>query len=155
MSESGIQVIWQTGKFYIEEVRKAYEPFKNANILVTDFVTRMDYAYAVADVVISRAGASSISELCLLGKPTILVPSPNVAEDHQTKNAMALVKKDAAVMITDATAREQLIPVTLNLIADDAKCHQLTENILKLAENNASGRIVNEILKLLNDKRGV
>jgi UDP-N-acetylglucosamine--N-acetylmuramyl-(pentapeptide) pyrophosphoryl-undecaprenol N-acetylglucosamine transferase len=155
LSESGIQVIWQTGKFYIEEVRKAYEPFKNANILVTDFVTRMDYAYAVADVVISRAGASSISELCLLGKPTILVPSPNVAEDHQTKNAMALVKKDAAVMITDATAREQLIPVTLNLIADDAKCHQLTENILKLAENNASGRIVNEILKLLNDKRGV
>jgi len=151
--ESGIQVIWQTGKFYIEDVRKAFEPFQTSDIIVTDFVTRMDYAYAVADVVISRAGASSISELCLLAKPVVLVPSPNVAEDHQTKNAMALVKKDAAIMITDASAREQLIPETLGLIQDDEKCRNLAVNIKKLAENNASGRIVNEILKLLNEKQ--
>jgi UDP-N-acetylglucosamine--N-acetylmuramyl-(pentapeptide) pyrophosphoryl-undecaprenol N-acetylglucosamine transferase len=151
LADSGFQVIWQTGKFYIEEARKAFEPYAASKILVTDFVARMDYAYAIADVVISRAGASSISELCLLGKPVILIPSPNVAEDHQTKNAQALVKKDAAIMITDANAPEMLIPEALELIKNEKQCAVLGTNILKLAENNAAGRIVNEILKLLNE----
>ena len=151
LADAGIQVIWQTGKFYIDDARKAFEPFADSKILVTDFVSRMDYAYSIADVVISRAGASSISELCLLGKPVILVPSPNVAEDHQTKNAQALVKKDAALMITDASAQELLIPEALKLIHNEQRCADLSNNILKLAENNAAGRIVNEILKLLNE----
>ncbi|MBO7255300.1 MAG: undecaprenyldiphospho-muramoylpentapeptide beta-N-acetylglucosaminyltransferase, partial [Paludibacteraceae bacterium] len=98
LAESGVQVIWQTGKFYIDDCKKEAEKIANPNLIVTDFVSRMDLAYAVADLVISRAGASSISELCLLGKPSILVPSPNVAEDHQTHNAMALVRKNAAVL---------------------------------------------------------
>lgn len=146
---SGIQVIWQTGKFYIEDARKAFAPFANDHIIVTDFVSRMDYAYAIADLVISRAGASSISELCLLSRSVILVPSPNVAEDHQTKNAMALVKKDAAVMITDRDAKEQMIPEALSLIQNEKKLMELSKNISTLAEQNSADRIAEEISKLL------
>lgn len=149
LSKADVQVIWQTGKFYIEAARIAAEPFASPRLLVTDFVSRMDLAYSIADLVVSRAGASSISELCLLAKPAILVPSPNVAEDHQTQNALALVKCDAAVMIKDVDAKEQLVDRTLRLINDLDALKSLSENILKLAEKDSADRIVDEILKLV------
>ena len=148
LSESNIQIIWQTGKFYIEEARKAAEPFASPNLLVTDFVSRMDFAYSIADLVISRAGASSISELCLLGKPVVLVPSPNVAEDHQTQNALALARKDAAVMIKDVDAKEQLIEKALELLADEKVLEKLSNNVRKLAQENSADRIAAEVIKL-------
>ncbi len=151
LSKAGIQIIWQTGKFYIDDARKAAENYASKIFLVTDFVSRMDYAYSIADLVISRAGASSISELCLLAKPTILVPSPNVAEDHQTQNALALVKKDAAIMVKDVEANGQLIKTALELIQNDAKLKKLAANILKLAEQNSAKRIVDEIEKTINN----
>lgn len=144
-----IQVIWQTGKFYIENARKAAEPFAASRLLVTDFVSRMDLAYSIADLVVSRAGASSISELCLLAKPVILVPSPNVAEDHQTQNALALVKRDAAVMIKDAVAMEQLVDKSIELIHNDAELSKMSKNILKLAEKDSADRIAEEVMKLI------
>ncbi|HPW89825.1 MAG TPA: undecaprenyldiphospho-muramoylpentapeptide beta-N-acetylglucosaminyltransferase [Paludibacteraceae bacterium] len=150
LSESGIQVIWQTGKGYIDEAKKAAEPFKSPNLIVTDFIGRMDLAYAIADLVISRAGASSISELCLLGKAAILIPSPNVAEDHQTHNAMALVNKEAAVLVKDSDAEKELINKALQLILDDKKLVQLSKNSLKLAEKDSALRIAKEVIKLAN-----
>jgi UDP-N-acetylglucosamine--N-acetylmuramyl-(pentapeptide) pyrophosphoryl-undecaprenol N-acetylglucosamine transferase len=149
LSKSGIQVIWQTGKFYIEDARKAAEPFASPALLVTDFVSRMDLAYSIADLVVSRAGASSISELCLLAKPVILVPSPNVAEDHQTKNALALVHKDAAVMIRDTDAREQLVAKAIELVKNETELKKLSENILKLAQKDSADRIADEVAKLI------
>lgn len=149
LSKADVQVIWQTGKFYIDDARKAAEAYKSTNLLVTDFVSRMDLAYSIADLVVSRAGASSISELCLLGKPTILVPSPNVAEDHQTQNALALVRKDAAVMVFDKDAREQLVVKALELIADTNKLALLSANIFLLAEKDSADRIVDEIFNLI------
>jgi len=150
LAKTDVQVIWQTGKFYIEEARKAAKPFESPNLLVTDFVSRMDLAYSIADLVISRAGASSISELCLLAKPVILVPSPNVAEDHQTQNALALVRNNAAVMIRDVEARDQLISKALDLINNEEELKRLSENILKMAEKDSADRIATEILKLIN-----
>lgn len=147
LAQSGIQVIWQAGKIYIDDLRKTAAPLLNENIILTDFVSRMDYAYAIADLVISRAGASSISELCLLGKPSILVPSPNVAEDHQTHNAMALVDKDAAVMIRDAEAKERLVPEALKLITEEKQLAALSANCLQLAQKDSAARIADEILK--------
>ncbi len=144
-----VQVIWQTGKFYIKDARKATECHTTSGLLVTDFVSRMDLAYSIADLVVSRAGASSISELCLLAKPVILVPSPNVAEDHQTQNALALVRKDAAVMIKDVDAKEQLVDKALELINNETELKKLSNNILKLAEKDSADRIANEILKLI------
>ncbi len=152
LNKSEIQVIWQTGKYYFEDAKQAVSAFDNSNLLVTDLVSRMDYAYSIADLVISRAGASSISELCLLAKPTILVPSPNVAEDHQTQNALALVKKDAAVLIKDIEARELLIPNALELISNNELLENLGRNIFKLAEKNSADRIVDEIDKLIRNK---
>lgn len=149
LSNADVQVIWQTGKLYIDDARKAAEAYKSSRLLVTDFVSRMDLAYSIADLVVSRAGASSISELCLLGKPTILVPSPNVAEDHQTQNALALVRKDAAIMVYDKDAREQLVVKALELIADSKKLELLSANILLLAEKDSADRIVNEIFNLI------
>ncbi len=149
LSKADIQVIWQTGKFYIENARKAAEPFASPRLLVTDFVSRVDLAYSIADLVISRAGASSISELCLLAKPVILVPSPNVAEDHQTQNALALVKKEAAVMVKDVDAKEQLVIRALELINDTKALKKLGENILKMAEKDSADRIAEEILNLI------
>ncbi|MBN2766236.1 MAG: undecaprenyldiphospho-muramoylpentapeptide beta-N-acetylglucosaminyltransferase [Paludibacteraceae bacterium] len=145
LCEANIQVIWQAGKFYIDEAKKASIPYKCKELLVTDFVSRMDYAYAIADLVISRAGASSISELCLLAKPSILVPSPNVSEDHQTQNALALVKHDAAIMIKDVEAQFNLIPKALELIKNDKELDNLSKNILKLADKNSDERIVEVI----------
>ncbi|HEY5590878.1 MAG TPA: UDP-N-acetylglucosamine--N-acetylmuramyl-(pentapeptide) pyrophosphoryl-undecaprenol N-acetylglucosamine transferase, partial [Paludibacter sp.] len=150
LKKSDIQVIWQTGKFYIEDARKATEHFATPDLLVTDFVSRMDLAYSIADLVISRAGASSISELCLLAKPVILVPSPNVAEDHQTQNALALVRKDAAVMIRDVDARAQLIIKALELVNDEKELNKLSANILKLAEKDSADRIAEEVMKLIH-----
>jgi UDP-N-acetylglucosamine--N-acetylmuramyl-(pentapeptide) pyrophosphoryl-undecaprenol N-acetylglucosamine transferase len=148
LSESGIQVIWQTGKNYFANCKKALEKVPHDNIICTDFVSQMPLAYALADLVISRAGASSISELCLLGKPSILVPSPNVAEDHQTHNAMALVNKNAAVLVKDKDAQSELISAALQLITDDQRLKNLHTNILTLALPDSARIIAAEVMKL-------
>ena len=149
LTKEGVKVVWQTGKSYYERCQAAWEAAGSpANIEVHDFLSDMPDQYANADLVISRAGASSISELCLLGKPAILVPSPNVAEDHQTHNAMALVNKDAAVIVRDADAAEQLIPTALALIQDDKRLATLHTNILKLAQRDSAKRIAEEVIKL-------
>lgn len=146
--DSNVQVIWQTGKNYLADCKKALEALPHNNIICTDFVSQMPLAYALADLVISRAGASSISELCLLGKPSILVPSPNVAEDHQTHNAMALVKKDAAVLVKDSDAKDALIATALPLIKDNKQLESLHKNILKLALPDSAKHIAQEVMKL-------
>lgn len=148
LADAGIQIIWQTGKYYFEQAKEASKAIDNPNLLVTDFVSRMDYAYSIADLVISRAGASSISELCLLGKPAILVPSPNVAEDHQTHNAMALVNESAAELVKDVEAPQKLISEALHLIKNNDKLSMLSQNILKLAEKDSAERIADEIIKI-------
>ncbi len=146
---SEIRVVWQTGKVYYERCKAAWEAAGcPANIECLDFLTDMPDRYAQADLVISRAGASSISEICLLGKPAILVPSPNVAEDHQTHNAMALVNKDAAVLVKDCEAVEKLIPTALELIQDDARLERLHTNVLTLAQRDSAKRIAEEVMKL-------
>ena len=156
--ESGIQVIWQTGKNYYADCQKALSnlqsPIANtpSPIICTDFVSQMPLAYALADLVISRAGASSISELCLLGKPSILVPSPNVAEDHQTHNAMALVKKQAAVLVKDNNAHSELIATALQLIADDQQLQELHTHILTLALPDSARMIAAEVMQLAQKK---
>ena len=146
--DSNVQVIWQTGKNYLADCKKALEALPHNNIICTDFVSQMPLAYALADLVISRAGASSISELCLLGKPSILVPSPNVAEDHQTHNAMALVKKDAGVLVKDIDAKDQMVATALSLIHDTARLEALRTNILTLALPDSAKRIAEEVMKL-------
>jgi len=152
IAKTDVQIIWQTGKFYIESARESAKSYENNKMLVTDFVSRMDYAYAIADLVISRAGASSISELCLLAKPVILVPSPNVAEDHQTQNALALVNKNAAIMIRDVNAVKDLIPKALELIQNDAELENLSKNIILLAQKNSADRIADEVFKITGKK---
>ena len=154
LAKSDIHVVWQTGKVYYESCQAAWEAAgKPANIECLDFLSDMPDRYANADLVISRAGASSISELCLLGKPAILVPSPNVAEDHQTHNAMALVNKDAAVLVRDAEAAEKLIPTALELIQDEAKLKTLHTNVLKLAQTDSAKRIAEEVIKLAKKQK--
>ena len=149
LKDAGIHVVWQTGKIYYEKCKAAWEAAGSPkNIECLDFLSDMPDRYAQADLVISRAGASSISELCLLGKPAILVPSPNVAEDHQTHNAMALVNKDAAVLVRDADAAEQLIQTALQLIQDEKRLEQLHTNVLKLAQADSAKRIAEEVIKL-------
>ena len=146
--ESGVQVIWQTGKNYYADCKAALDLLPHPNIICTDFVSQMPLAYALADLVISRAGASSISELCLLGKASILVPSPNVAEDHQTHNAMALVRKDAAVLVKDVDAHDALIDTALTLIQDQSRLAALQRNILTLALPDSARIIAAEVMKL-------
>ena len=152
--DSDIQVIWQTGKNYFADCQTALEEYnskfkiQNSKFICTDFVSQMPLAYALADLVISRAGASSISELCLLGKPSILVPSPNVAEDHQTHNAMALVRKDAAVLVKDIDAKDALITSALALIHDETQLENLKKNILTLALPDSARLIADEVMKL-------
>lgn len=145
---SGHQVLWQCGKLYHDKLEQELKDRNLKNVKMVQFITRMDLAYAIADVVISRAGAISVSELCLVKKPTILVPSPNVAEDHQTKNAMALVEKDAAILIKDLDAKQQLIPEVLSLMNKTDRCQTLIENISKLGKPNATSDIVNELEKI-------
>ena len=149
LTKSGIHVVWQTGKGYYEKCKAAWEAAgKPSNIECLDFLSDMPDRYAQADLVISRAGASSISELCLLGKPSILVPSPNVAEDHQTHNALALVNKEAAVLVKDIEAAEKLIPTALELIQDNKRLEALHTNVLKLAQTDSAKRIAEEVMKL-------
>lgn len=143
------QVIWQCGKIYKEEIDRFLACHKASNVFCTDFIKRMDLAYAASDIVVSRAGAGTISELCCAGKATIFVPSPMVAEDHQTHNAMALVKKDAAVMVRDSEARDKLMEAVENLVSDGAKIASLERNIIGLARADAAERIADEVIKLI------
>ena len=147
--QSGVQFIWQTGKFYINEAKEKVGQAENYPMLhSTDFITDMAAAYSAADLVISRAGAGSISEFCLLGKPVILVPSPNVAEDHQTKNALALVAKDAALYIKDAEASEKLLKTAIETVQQPETLKKLSTNIAKLAFKDSANTIAEEVWKL-------
>ncbi len=150
--EAKIQVIWQTGKGYFETYRSKLDAFDLRIIRVQDFVREMDLAYAAADVVISRSGALSVSEICIAKKPVILVPSPNVAEDHQTKNAQALADRDAAVVITDREASNTLVDEALRLLFDEARAKRLSDSIALLAKPLATESIVSEIRKIVERK---
>ncbi len=155
IAKSPIQLIWQTGENYFHKIQERLASSgKPKNIYVTDFVSRMDQAYNVADIVVSRAGASSISEVCLLGKPCVLVPSPNVAEDHQTRNAMALVKNDAAIMVKDADAINQLIPTIFRLVANKERLKLMGNNAKKMAYKDSSIVIAKEVIKLAKGDKG-
>ncbi len=152
IAASDVFFIWQTGKNYFEDSKKAVEKAKAGNIKVYDFISRMDLAYKAADIVISRAGAGTISELSILGKAAILVPSPNVAEDHQTKNALALVNLNAAVSVKDSEAGEKLIDTALNLVKNENEIKRLSENIYKERMPDSDVLIAEEILKLIKTK---
>ncbi len=148
-----VQVIWQTGKIYDQQCREALDASGVKNVSQMPFISNMDMAYRAADLVVSRAGASSISELQLLGKPAILVPSPNVAEDHQTKNALALADRDAAIMVRDADAASQLVETMLKTVCDDARIAALGDNVSKMALRDAAERIVDEVDKIIGNNR--
>jgi UDP-N-acetylglucosamine--N-acetylmuramyl-(pentapeptide) pyrophosphoryl-undecaprenol N-acetylglucosamine transferase len=148
LKESDVQFIWQTGKYYYEDITRQLKGRELKNVHVCDFISSMDAAYAAADLVISRAGAGSISEFCLLGKAVILVPSPNVSEDHQTKNALALVNKEAALYVKDAEAATALIPLALATVGDEARLAALSKNILTLAFHNSAEVIADEVIAL-------
>lgn len=153
--QNKVQFIWQTGKYYSEEFQAELKRRGcPQNLVVMDFISDMRQAFAAADLVISRAGAGSISEFCLLGKPAILVPSPNVAEDHQTKNALSLVQKDAALYVTDADARRSLLPLAINTVSDHSRLEVLSFNIKKLARPNAASDIADEVIKLAEAYQG-
>lgn len=147
--DSEVQLIWQTGKVYYESVKARIANKDLRKIRLYDFLKEMDLAFAAASVVVSRAGALSISELCVAKKPAVLVPSPNVAEDHQTKNALALVHENAAIMVPDQRAMEKLIEEAMRLLYDEKRCRELSENIGRLAKPLAAEEIVNEIEKLI------
>ena len=147
-----VQVIWQTGKIYDQQCSEALRVSNVKNVVQMPFISNMDMAYRAADLVVSRAGASSISELQLLGKAAILVPSPNVAEDHQTKNAMALVNRNATIMVTDADAGAQLVDTMLATVADEVKTAELGNNVLQMALRDAAERIVDEVEKIIERK---
>jgi UDP-N-acetylglucosamine--N-acetylmuramyl-(pentapeptide) pyrophosphoryl-undecaprenol N-acetylglucosamine transferase len=148
LRDSDCQWLWQTGKYYHEKVKALVSRAFSGNISVNDFINRMDYAYAAADIIVTRAGAGTISELCLVGKPVILIPSPNVAEDHQTKNAEALSTKDAAMLIPDKQAIKVLVDESIKLIADKERRVRYSRNIIKMADRDADIRIAEEVLKL-------
>ena len=148
VKDADVQFIWQTGKYYRAEIAKRLEGQNIPNLVVTDFITDMGAAYKAADLVISRAGASSISEFCLIGKPVILVPSPNVAEDHQTKNALALANRDAAIYVKDAEAPATLLELAVKTVNDEKKLQSLSENVLKLALPDSADIIAKEVIKL-------
>ncbi|SFG92603.1 undecaprenyldiphospho-muramoylpentapeptide beta-N-acetylglucosaminyltransferase [Pedobacter insulae] len=149
--DEDVQVIWQTGKFYYKGITERLGVNFHPSVRILEFLNRMDLAYAAADLIISRAGAGTIAELCLIKKPVILVPSPNVAEDHQTKNAMALVKNDAAVLINDRIAEDTLVLEALKLLKETARCKTLSENIGKMALKDADIMIAEEVLKLVKN----
>lgn len=144
-----VQLIWQTGKYYYKQVIEQVGGRPHRNIVVLEFLNRMDYAYAAADVIISRAGAGTIAELCVVRKPVILVPSPNVAEDHQTKNALALVENNAAILVADSVAVPELASIALSLINNQEKSAELSENIGKLALPMADEVIAREVVRLV------
>jgi UDP-N-acetylglucosamine--N-acetylmuramyl-(pentapeptide) pyrophosphoryl-undecaprenol N-acetylglucosamine transferase len=150
--EAGVQVIWQTGKYYYGQMEQAVSLPIRKTVKIYDFVMRMDYAYALADVVVSRAGASSISEIALLGKPAILVPSPNVAEDHQTKNAMALVSKNAAVLVKDSETF-RIADEAIALVMDQERLLTMTKNVSMLSKPNASDDIAKLVVDLASKNK--
>jgi UDP-N-acetylglucosamine--N-acetylmuramyl-(pentapeptide) pyrophosphoryl-undecaprenol N-acetylglucosamine transferase len=158
-----VQFIWQVGKIYIDQVKEALRAYSGElvcnshivtmpNLYVNDFIKHMEYAYGIADLVVSRAGAGSISEFCLLGKPVILVPSPNVAEDHQTQNALALVRRDAALYVKDVEAKEQLVELAIETVKDNDKLQALNKNILEMALPDSAEIIAKEVLRLADEK---
>ena len=158
-----VQFIWQVGKIYIDQVKEALRAYSGElvcnshivtmpNLYVNDFIKHMEYAYGIADLVVSRAGAGSISEFCLLGKPVILVPSPNVAEDHQTQNALALVRRDAALYVKDVEAKEQLVELAIETVKDNDKLQALNRNILEMALPDSAVIIAKEVLRLADEK---
>jgi UDP-N-acetylglucosamine--N-acetylmuramyl-(pentapeptide) pyrophosphoryl-undecaprenol N-acetylglucosamine transferase len=149
VQENNVQVLWQCGKFYYPQYKENVEEFKKAGIHLNEFIFKMDLAYACADVIISRAGAISVSELTLIGKPVILVPSPNVSDDHQTKNALALVNKSAALLVKDTEAKNNLFKEAIDLLNNQEKATQLASNCLSLGIPNAAERIVNEIENII------
>ena len=144
-----VEVLWQCGKYYKKGIDEFMAGRELPQIRYTDFIGRMDLAYACADVLISRAGASSVSEICAAGKAAVFVPSPNVAEDHQTHNAMALVRKDAALIVRDAEAAEKLLPTALELLRDEERIRQIEANVAPLARLDAAQTIVDEVYKLI------
>ena len=148
LKDADVQFIWQTGKYYYEQITAQLSGRELRNVHVCDFISSMDAAYAAADLVISRAGAGSISEFCLLGKAVVLVPSPNVSEDHQTKNALALVDKGAALYIKDVDAPQSLIPLALDVVKDEAKLAGLRSNILAMAFHHSAEVIADEVIAL-------
>jgi UDP-N-acetylglucosamine--N-acetylmuramyl-(pentapeptide) pyrophosphoryl-undecaprenol N-acetylglucosamine transferase len=145
-----IQIIWQTGKTYIDTAKELVSNINSENIFVNDFIYKMDYAYAAANLIISRAGASTISELCIVGKPAIFIPSPNVAEDHQTKNALALSTKNAALLILDSNAIQELTNTAMELLKNKEQMTSLSKNISKMALYNSADIIADEVYKLAN-----
>lgn len=148
LADEGIQVIWQTGKYYYRSVVEKVDEKIYRNVKVLEFLNRMDLAYAMADVIVSRAGAGTIAELCVVQKPVILVPSPNVAEDHQTKNAMALVKEGAALLVADSVAEKELVEAAISLLKNEEKRRDLGTSIGKMAQLNADELIAKEVLKI-------
>ncbi len=149
---SDVQLIWQTGRYYHEEATRHLKAYRGMPVWSSDFISRMDYAYAAADLVVSRAGAGSISELCILKKPVVLVPSPNVAEDHQTKNALALAGNQAAVMVADKDAPQQLVDTVLSIVHDDVQLASLSRQIGEMAYFRSAEQIVDEIMKIIERK---
>ena len=147
--KAGIQLIWQTGKYYYDDIMVSLAGKTYTYIHPMAFVKRMDLAYKAADVVVSRSGALSVSELCLASKPVIFIPSPNVAEDHQTKNAMALVNKDAAVLLPDAEAEAKFFQQVSALVADEERKKAFSANISKLAVKNSADLIAKEIVQMV------
>jgi len=145
-----VQIIWQCGKFYYEDIKKLFNEADYPSIRLMPFVSRVDLAYSMSDVIIARAGASTISELCLVKKPTVLVPSPNVTADHQTKNAMALVEKNATVLIKDSAAKDTLMPYVFSLLENNVKQQELSSNIAKLGLKDSAKEIAKEIISLIN-----
>ena len=150
--QNDIQLIWQTGKPYFEKAQQACVPFQEFGIQPYAFISKMDYAYAAADIIISRAGAIAISEICLVQKPVILVPSPNVSEDHQTKNALALSNHNAAILVKDVDAQETLVNKTIALLQDEKSCRELSENIAPFAHKNSAEIIADIILSMVKTK---
>lgn len=150
LEQAGLQVIWQCGSYYYDSLKEELSVSLPGSVRLVPFLERMDYAYAAADIIVARAGAGTISELCIVGKPAILVPSPNVADDHQTKNALALVEKNAARMVTDLSARIHLIDEVVKLAADDATALEMGENMKKMALPDADINIAKEVLGLIN-----
>lgn len=146
---NNIELLWQTGKVYIETARRQAEPFANRNIRAVDFITKMDLAYAIADVVISRAGAGAVAELCMIKKPSILVPLPTAAEDHQTQNALSLVNRNAAILVKDGEAKTRLVQETIALLNNEARQKELSENVGRLAMPRATETIADEVFKLI------
>ena len=158
MKEIGEQqdviLIWQTGKYYHSDIKQELEGYDAKNVRLYDFISRMDLAFSIADLIVSRAGAGTISELCLVGKPVILIPSPNVSEDHQTKNAQALVKKNAALMIDDLSAPKELMIMVFELLINNEKCAEFSKNIKSMALPNAAKVIAAKVLELAGGTLG-